>query len=181
MDNDSLKSVWRRMVTEDKTSEELKTIVKERNRSLVKRIRRQFIIEAIGSAVFLIVYYDFFDGDQKPLYANIFLVAALVFMIIHNIVGLMQMKLLPKGENIDELLDDRLYKMKIYAMVSGILRLLLACSFLVFFISIITFDQVKYLILSGIILSLLIQMFVFIKIWNERIRRMKEAIKNLHA
>ena len=181
MDNDSLKSAWQRVATEDKTNPELKTIIRERSHSLVKRIRRQLIIETIGASAFLVVYYDFFDGNQKPLYANILLVVALLLMIVHNAVGLMQIRLQVKGENIEELLNDRLYKMRVYAIASGILRLLVACSFLVFFVSVIKFTQVKYWILISVILIFLIQMFVFVKIWNERIRRMKEVIENLRA
>jgi len=179
MDNDSLKSAWKQMATAEKSSLELKTIIRKRSYSLMKRIRRQFIIETIAATAFLVVYYDFFDGDQKPLYANILLVAALLFMIIHNVVGLMQIKSQVKGENIEELLNDRLYKMRTYAMASAILRLLMACSFLVSFISVIKFTPFKYWILISVILIFLIQMFVFIRIWNERIRRMKEIIENL--
>ena len=181
MENDSLKSAWRRMATEDKSSEELKTIIRERGHSLVKRIRRQLIIETIGVIAFLIVYYDFFDGDKKPLYANIFLVTALAFVISHNVIGFIQMRFRIKGENIKQLLNDRLYKMKIYAIASGILRLLVVCAFLVFFVSVIKFTQVKYWILIGAILLFLTQMVVFIKIWNGRIGRMREVIESLHG
>jgi amino acid transporter len=177
MENDSLKSAWQRMATEEKSSVELKTMIRKRSDALVKRIRRQFIIETIAIAAFLIVYYDFFDGYQKPLYANILLVAALFFVMIHNALGLMQWKLRAKGENIEELLNDRLLKMRKYAIVSGILRVLVACSFLVFFISVIKFTQDKYWILLCVILVFLIQIYVVIKIWIERIRRMKEVIE----
>lgn len=179
MENDFLKAAWRRMSIEEKSSVELKTIIRQRSNSLVKRIRRQFLIETIATVVFLIVYYDFFDGDQKPLYANIFLIAGLLFTIIHNIVSLTQIKPGIKGGNIEELLNDRLYKMKTYAIVSGVLRLLMACSFLIFFVSVIRFTEVKYWILLGVILLFLIQMAVFMKIWNARVSRMKGIIEDL--
>lgn len=167
------------MTIEDKSSLELKAIITQRSNSLVKRIRKQFLIETIATAVFIIVYYDFFDGHQKPFYANILLIAGLLFTIIHNVVGLRQLKSSAKGENIDEILNDRLYKMKMYAIVSGVLRLLVACSFLIFFVSIIRFTQLKYWILLSIILLFLIQMAVFIRIWKDRISRMKGIIENL--
>lgn len=181
MENDFLKSAWKQIVVEDKSSLELKTIISQRGNSLVKKIRKQFIIETIATLAFLIVYYDFFDGDKKPLYANVLLIFAVLFTIIHNILGLKQMKLTVKGENIEESLVYRLHKMKRYALVSGILRILMACSFLAFFVSVITFTQVKYWILSCIILMFLIQISVFIKTWNGRIRRMEEIIENLRA
>lgn len=181
MENDSLKSAWRRMATEDKSHMELKTIIKERSHFFLKRIRRQFVIETIAMVIFLIVYYDFFDGDQKPLYVNILLVAALLFMIIHNIVGYMQMRLRFRGENIEKLLNDRLHKMKVHAITSGILRLLMVCSFLLFFLSVIKFTQGKYWIFTAVILVFLVQIAVFIQIWRVRIRRMKETINNLRA
>jgi hypothetical protein len=179
MENDSLKSAWQQMVTEDKSNDELKIIIRRRGHDFLKKIRRQLIIEAISAVAFLIVYYDFFDGDKKPFLANVFLVAALFFMISHNVVSYIQMRSPIKGENIEHLLSDRLYKMKIYAIASAILRLLVACSFLVFFVSVIRFTQVKYWVLSGIIFVFLVQMVLFIKIWNGRIGHLREVIRSL--
>ena len=181
MENDSLKSAWQRMATQDKSSKELKTIIKERGHSMLSKIRRQLIIEVIGAAVFLIVYYDFFDGDKKPLYANVFFGAALFFMICHNIVMFMQFRSSIKGENIDQLLRDRLYKMKIYAITSALLRLVLASSFLMFFVSAMKFTPVMYWLLSGAILMFMVQLGAFIRLWRGRIGRMKEVIEGLHS
>jgi hypothetical protein len=181
MENDTLKSAWGRMATEQKTSHELKTLISERSHSLVKRIRRQFILETVTSVVFIITYYDFFDGDKKPFFANAFLVSAFLFFISHNIVAFIQMRYLIKGENIEQLLSDRLYKMKVHAITSGILRLLAICSFLVFFGSVIKFTPVKYWILAGAMLFFLVQMILFVRIWKGRIGRMKEVIERLRS
>ncbi|WP_261387669.1 hypothetical protein [Chitinophaga pinensis] len=33
-----------------------------------RKMRRQLLMETIAFILFLIVYYDFFDGDKKPVY-----------------------------------------------------------------------------------------------------------------
>jgi cation transport ATPase len=180
MENDFLKSAWRRKATEDKNTQDLEKIIRDRGHRVVKKVRRQLIIEVIATVSFLIVYYDFFDGDKKPFLANTFLVMALVFMAGQNIVAFIQFRSEIKGENIGELLNDRVYKMKMYVIGSSILRLLVASSFLVFFVSVIKFTVVKYLILAGAILFFLIQLGVFIRTWSKRIGHMKEAITDLH-
>ena len=181
MENDSLKSMWKGVATADKSSLELQTIIKERGHSLLKRVRRQLIIEAIGMGAFLIVYYDFFDGHRKPFFANVLLVAALLLVIIHNIFGYMQLKSRESGGNIEQILSKRLSKMKVYAVIAGTLRILAAASFLFFFMSVIPFSQVKYWILAGVIFIFLIQMAVFFKIWNVRIEGMKQVVNSLRA
>jgi hypothetical protein len=181
MENNFLQSTWRQLSTEDKSSLELKAMIKDRGRSAVKRIRKQLILETIAAIVFLIVYYDFFDGDKKPFFANMFLVAALLFMISHNMIVAIQMRLPIRGDNIEQLLGDRLSKMKMYATLSVILRVLVVSSFLVFFLSVIELTVIKYWILSCIILVFLIQMILFIKIWNGRIGHMREVLRELHT
>jgi hypothetical protein len=179
MESDSLKSAWKRIPTGDRSNQELKMIIRERGRSLTGKIRRQLIIEIVFISSFLIVYYDFFDGDQKPLYANISLVAALFLFVVHNILGIAQMIFRNKGESIDQVLRSRVLKMKIYAAVASALRFMAGASFLLFFISVIKFTQVKYWILFCIVIVFLIQMIFFIKMWLGRIRRMKEIVDSL--
>ena len=102
-------------------------------------------------------------------------------MICHNIVTFIQIQSRIKGENIDQLLRDRLYKMKIYAITSALLRLVLAASFLVFFVSAMKFTPVMYWLLAGAILMFLVQLGAFIRLWYRRVGRMKEVIEGLHS
>lgn len=181
MENDSLQSLWKKTATEEKSSLELQAIIKKHGHDVMRRSRRQLIIEALGAVFFLIVYYDFFDGHQKPILANVFLVCAWLLVIIHNIYSYLQLKSHHAGENIQQILSSRINRIKTYAVIAGTIRLLAAASFLFFFFSVITISQIKYWIFFGIISIFLIQMAVFFNIWIRRIRQLKEVVISLAA
>ena len=87
MEQDALKSAWQSMDANRKTNTELSTMMRESSHPVLKQIRKQLILETIAFTALLFVYYDFFDGDRKPFYANMLLVMAMLFVIAHNIMG----------------------------------------------------------------------------------------------
>jgi hypothetical protein len=176
MEQDDLKSAWQNMNAGQKTNAELSSMMRERTHPVLKRIRKQLILESISFALFLFVYYDFFDGDRKPVYANVLLVSAMLFAIIHNIAGYMLTKRSVKGDTIKQSLEGQLLKMKGYAMVSVAGRVLIAGCLLFFFVSVITFNTNKYWILVGLIVVIIIQIVLLSAIWVKRIRQMKTTI-----
>ena len=175
MENDALKSAWQGATTPRKSDTELKSIL-QKNHPVLKGIRRQLVIETTAFAVFLSVYYDFFDGDRKPLYANVLLVSAILFVIVHNIAGYILTQRGVKGENIRQSLEDRLAGMKTYATVSVATRLLTAACLWGFFMSVITFDTTRYGLLAVLVVIAVIQIAVLSQIWLGRIKRMQEVI-----
>ena len=178
MEQDALKSAWQGIVGIPKTNTEVKLMMQESAHPVLKRIRKQLIIETIAFTVFLFVYYDFFDGDRKPLYANVLLVAAVLFNIVHNIMGYVLTKSGVKGNNIKQLLEAHLSKMKVYAAVSVACRVLVAGCLLLFFALVITFNSNKYWILAVTILVFFMQIVLLSGIWANRIRQMKKTTDN---
>lgn len=176
MEQDALKSAWQNMNAGQKTNSELSSMMRERTHPILKRIRKQLILETISFTFFLFVYYDFFDGDRKPVYANVLLVSAMLFVIIHNIAGYMLTKRPVNGDTIKQSLQDQLLKMKGYAMASVAARILIAGCLLLFFMSVITFNTNKYWILVGLMVVLIIQLALLSAIWVKRIRKMKTTI-----
>ncbi|MGK6353454.1 hypothetical protein [Parapedobacter sp. DT-150] len=176
MENDALKSAWRGVDTPPKSSTELKSIMQERTHPVLKGIRRQLTIEIVGFTGFLLVYYDFFDGDRKPAYANVLLVSAMLFVIIHNSMGYMLTKRGIEGNNIKQSLEDRFSKMKTYAMVSVVTRMAAAACLWFFFVSVMKFDTGRYWMLVVVVLLVGVQIGILSRIWMGRIRRMKEAM-----
>jgi hypothetical protein len=178
MEYDALKSAWQSIAIMPKTNTELNSMMQESAHPVLKRIRRQLIIESTAFTVFLFVYYDFFDGDRKPLYVNVLLVAAVLLVIMHNIMGYMLTRRRIKGDNIKQSLKDYLFKMKVYAVASIASRVLAAGCLLLFFTSVISFTMSKYLILTGMIFVFIVQVVLLLRIWMERTRRMKEIVSS---
>jgi hypothetical protein len=178
MEQDALKSAWQGVDANRKTSKELSSMMQESAHPLLKRIRKQLILETIVFTAFLFVYYNAFDGDRKPFYANMLLVMAMLFVILHNIMGYVLTKKPVNGNNVKQSLYNQLQKLKTYAAVSVASRVLSATCMLLFFTSVIIFNKNKYWILATIILVCVIQIMVLAGIWVKRVRQMKETINS---
>ena len=178
MEKDFLKSEWQGMATAPKSNEALKSMMLERAHPVLKRIRRQLIIEIIAFTVFLLVYYDFFDGNRKPVYANVLLVMGLLFVVINNIAGYMLTRMPAAGNTIKQQLASHLTKIKTFSIITILIRMLAAGCLLLFFTSAIKFTEVKYWILTAVILVLVIQLTLLSRIWAKRIKQLQITIND---
>ena len=176
MKPDVLKSAWEGLDKGSKTSDELRRMMQEKKHPVLKRIRRQMIIETIAFIALLVVYYDFFDGNQKPLYINIILVAGVLAAILHNIIGYKLTSQYIQGHNLKQSLERYLRKIKSYANISVASRALTGGCLLAFFSSMIIFNTSKYWILGAIVLVFIMQLMLLTRIWKERIRVLKSSI-----
>jgi hypothetical protein len=176
MEQDALKSAWQGMDANPKTNKELSAMMHESAHPVLKRIRKQLILETVAFTAFLFVYYNAFDGDRKPFYANLLLVMAMLFVIAHNIIGYMLTKRPVNGNTVKQSLYNQWLQLKTYATVSVASRVLSATCLLLFFTSVITFNTNKYWMLAAIILLFVIQIIVLSGIWMKRVRKMKETI-----
>jgi hypothetical protein len=179
MEQDALISSWRGANDTPKNNLELKRMISEKSHPVLKRIRRQLLIEIIAFTVFLFVYYDFFDGNRKAVYVNVLLVSAILLVIVHNIIGYLMTKQQVKGDNIMQSLHHHLSKMKMYAVISVACRILMTCCLLFFFTSAIIFNANKYWILMSVIVIIIVQMALLSGIWFRRIRQIKGIINGL--
>jgi hypothetical protein len=181
MEQNDLKSMWQSERPVAKKNDALLSMMQEKNHPVLKSIRKQLIIEIVLFSVLLFVYYDFFDGDRKPLYANILLVAALMLILLHNIFGYAMTRNKINGINLLQALNSQLDKMKTYAFVSVISRMLWSICFLLFFTSTIIFNERKYWMLAILTGVVVIQVIIHAVIWTKRIRRLKSTVDGFNA
>lgn len=179
MEQNALISAWQAVGATPKNTSELKSMIQERRHPVLRRIRRQLLIETLAFTAFLFVYYDFFDGNRRAVYINGLLVGAMLLAIAHNIMGYILTKHPIKGDNIIQSLKDHLFKMKMYVAASVVIRALMAACLLLFFASVITFNANKYWVLIGVIVLLIVQLVLLSGIWFKRIRQIKEIIDGL--
>jgi hypothetical protein len=174
MKDDLLKSAWQNMPAE-KSLTPIREMLKENKHPVLKQMRRQLLFEGVAYLLFLFVYFDFFDGHEKPVYANILLVAAFVFALVNNVAGYRLANLRITGYNIRDLVNARISKLKVFVRVAISSRVLLATCLLIFFGSVITFTQSKVWILIGAVAIFSIQLIVLWRLWSARINRLKET------
>jgi hypothetical protein len=178
MELDTLQSAWQNNEPAPKGNSEISAMMRERTHPVLKRIRRQMIIEGIAFTFLLFAYYDLFDGDQKPVYVNVLLVAAMLFALVHTLMGYKLAKGGVTGSTIKQALNNQLSKLKVYALISVISRVGVAGCLLFFFTSIITFTAQKYWLLAAMILLFVIQIMLLSGIWLKRIRQIKNAMES---
>jgi hypothetical protein len=178
MELNNLKEAWKRSAGADSLkSEDIHKMIREKNHPVLAGIRRQLIFESSVWTIFLFAYYSMFDGDQKPFYANILLVAAVVLLIVHNVTGFLAQQKLIKGLNLKQSLDAYLSSIRGFKVYSIATRVAAIICLLVFFTSVIGFNTFKYGMLAGLIILIPLQILVLSQIWNARIDQLKKLMK----
>ena len=178
MELDELKSAWNAIQTPVKTNNELSAMLIESKHPVLKDIRKQFAIEIVGWCAFLVCYYTMFDGDQKPLLINILLIISMLFALIHNVSGYSFAKYLVNGSTIVSSLERYLSKVRAYAVVSVLSRIILMTGFLTFFTYNIYFTTSKYILLAVVIIIFLIQLGWLSQLWAKRLKILTTTIKD---
>lgn len=172
-------SAWQAAETTSKNNAELITMLKDGQHPVLKHMRRQLIIETIAFTIFLFLYYDLFDGDRKPMYANMFIITGMLIVIVHNIIGYIFTKSQLQGSNLKQSLELHLVSLKKHATISIICRALMASCLLLFFTSVMSFNANKFWSMVTIVLILSIQLIVLWSLWRKRIAKLKGTIDSL--
>lgn len=176
MELDNLKSNWKKVGVGKKSQNELSVMTNVKNHPNIKKIRIKFIIETILIIAFLAVYYDGFDGATKPLWANLLLIVTTISYIIVRFIGWLVLKNPIKGENLKTSLINFQNKLKRMAISVLVTSFLFGSSIILFFASSIDFTKGKYLMLAGMVLSLMLLVYLSSQNWFKRIEDINKAL-----
>lgn len=177
MEIDNLKKTWKNTGTTNLNTESMRNMIRAKNHPVLKGIRKQLIFETLIWIIFLFSYYDMFDGDQKPFYANMLLITAVILLIIHNLIGFLSQQKLIKGMNLKQSLEAYLSSIRVFRIFSIATRVTALICLLLFFTSIISFNSFRYGILAALMMLIPIQAFILNRIWNRRINQLKKLLK----
>lgn len=180
MELNDLKSGWQNAGGTLKSDANLQRMIKVTNLPSFKRIRTKLIVETIGLVLFLFIYFDWFDGDKKPFYANIVLVVGLLLYIFNDVIGYISITRPIMEENLKLSIQNYLMRIKRLSVFSLIISFLYSISIIIFFTSTINFTKEKELILVGIIVVLFQLIFLSYKIWDKWIRNLKQQVKDFN-
>ncbi|CAN5478011.1 hypothetical protein BH10ACI1_BH10ACI1_15380 [soil metagenome] len=175
MNLEELKSNWKQTGAEQKSQAELLMMTKIQNHPILNRIRLKLIIESILLIIFLIVYHNMFDGGNKPLWANITLVISAALYILTDFIGYLILQNPVSGNNLKNSINNLHLKLKRITFFSMLTSFLFGSSVILFFAPTIDFTKGKYLMLAGMIVTLIILMYLSYKNWMFRINRIKTA------
>ena len=177
MELDEFKSNWQNTGDMTKNQSELQMMTKIKNHPKLNRIRIKLIIESILLVTFLLVYHDFFDGYTKPFWVNTFLIVSVILFVVNDIIGFMTLQNPIHGTTITQSLNKLTLKLKRLSMLSIVSSLFFGISIISFFISGINFTTGKYVMLAGMIITLIGLIYVSYKNWKYRIQYFEKVIE----
>lgn len=176
MELNELKTAWNKVNGPIKTSEEIQQMLKENNHPVLKEIRKQLLIEIILWSAFLMVFYNWFDGDKKPLFINIVLIIGVITALAHNLMGYNLSKYLDAGNTLQASMQYYIVKVRTYMITSVILRIPLMSGFLLFFTFNISFNYEKYILLALLVAFFSLQLYFLCRIWSRRLKKLKSTL-----
>lgn len=180
MELDDLKSDWKNLDSDTKPAEALREMIQGNNHPVLKGIKKQLGIETTFFLVFLLIYYSGFDGNQKPLYANVLLVTSMLLVIVHNILGYRSAQNIVSGFDLTESLKNYLTRIRRYAVVSVVSRVAAFLCLISFFSSTVPFFSKRHLILLGVaLLIIFVQVFFLSTLWKKRIGSLELLLRQL--
>lgn len=171
-----LKTGWANAGHHFKKKEDLEKMKKMIRHPVIKRIRTRLLMQVAALSLFLLVYYDWFDGDKRPMYANLALVTGLVMYLLNDILGYLLL-IKPVGEaSLKQSLLEYLTRVKKLSVLSVMVTLLYSTSLFVFFTATIAFSKEKWLTLlfSTVIVFQLIRLSS--RLWSRWIKKLNQQI-----
>ena len=179
MELEDLKSGWQNAGGTSKTEAEILKMTKITNHPSLKKIRTKLIIEAVMLTFFLTVYYDWFDGDKKPVYANVLLVCSLLAYILNDVIGYISLLQPIRGSNLKTSVEKYLAGIKRLSVLSIFFSFVYGVCFIVFFTSLINFNKEKSFILLGIMVLLVQAMLWSYRIWKRWIKALRQQVRDM--
>lgn len=180
MELQDLKHDWHNAGETFRSEADLQKMTKVTHHPSLKKIRAKLVAETIGLILFLNVYYDWFDGDKKPFYANVLLVSSLLLYILNDVIGYISIAGPIRGINLKLSIQNYLLRIKRLSVFSLVISFLYALSIIVFFTSVINFTKEKRLILVGMIIVLFQVILFSAKFWNKRIKSLEQQVKDFN-
>lgn len=178
MDLDRLKDIYKNAGKEEIGKDRLFKMIRAATHPVLSSIKRQLIIESVMWSIFLVVYYDFFDGHTKPFLWNILLVLSVVLILVHNILGYRVTANPIQAESINNSLYLYLKRLRLYALISIATRVIAILMIMGFFISTIEAGRNMFVVLGFVVIIILFQVVMIWKIWKRRINNISEAKKS---
>lgn len=173
MTQDPLKTIWKQVAPEAYD-------IRVRQHPALRGILRQLLMELIAFFIFLLVYYDFFDGGRKPFYLNAILVLSVGSMLLHNVWGYLVIRYRSRGESLFHSMKAYLGKLRRYALLAIGSRAVGMAGIFFFFLRDIDWTTGKYWLLAGMLLVFAVQMMLLYRLWNDRIEKIRAILTDLH-
>lgn len=174
MNIDEMKSEWHQAGQDPLSEKELAMMTRVRNHPSLRRLRIKFMTEIVALTGLLFLFYDGFDGADKPLIVNILLIISIVVYIINNALGYFHLQNPSVSGNIREALLKQSHTLKRLAVLSLASSVVYSATLLFFLTYQVAFNQRKYIILSALILAFCLLFYYSWISWQRKIAHFRQ-------
>lgn len=182
MDLEELKSDYLKAGKEKMDKEHLHRMISANRHPVLRRIKIQLILESSFWAIFLAVYYNFFDGHLKSPLWNSLLIISVVLILVHNLLGYRITNIPINKPNVRLTLKNYLERIRKYAIISMFTRVLAITMIFGYFMSSIeAYENKHYWSLVFLILLITIQIYLLKSVWSKRINRVALTYEQLSS
>lgn len=180
MDINDLKSEWQNAGNSSVDVEKLKLMTKVNQHPALKKLRTELLFDALVLTAFLILYYDGFDGDKKPILVNVFLIASILIYIGNNVFGYILIKNPVKAENILTSVERHFVVLKRLSITTVIASVLYAITFTLFFTISLPATPKKYIAIAVMIIIFGAVRYAYYKRWQEKIDHFRQLLSEFN-
>lgn len=181
MNLDELKSNWKQAGKPTKNKFDLKKMMRIKNHPELKKIRRKLIIESTVLIIFLVLYYDGFDGAQKPFWVNLFLIVGTSIYILNDLLGYFTVKNPITDHNLHHAVAKTINKLEKLKKRSLVSSLVFHASVILFFTSVIGISDWATAVFTAWILIVLATSYISYKYWTSRINHFKKVLEEFET
>lgn len=169
MDLEKLKSEWQNQSISNLSVEEIQDLVRAGKHPGLVRSRRALFIESIAWAAFLLLFYDAFDGHEKPWWLNALLIMAFAALLAHHLLGIRLLGQRKANESLASSLATYRGQLQQFIRLNVMGRLLAMATLLLFFLYGVEWNTNRYLISIGFLGVMLVQFYFLMHFWKERL------------
>ncbi len=176
MELEDMKATWQGAGKQARNNHELSKMTKVSNHPKLRRIRAKLLIEVILLTTFLLTYQNAFDAPEKPLWTNVLLAVFGLLFVLNDVAAYLLVIKRVKGTSIVASLVRLVALLKKLSVWSVVSSMLFGLSLILFFSVGLTFDDTKYLILAGMVITLCALTYGSYQNWKSQIRHFSEMI-----
>ncbi|MEO8961061.1 MAG: hypothetical protein ABI325_04215 [Ginsengibacter sp.] len=180
MELNELKSGWQNAGKAFKSEADIQRMTRIANHPSLKKIRTKLIIETIILVFMLFIYYDWFDGDKKPFYANAALVVGVLLYILNDVIGYISITTPVMETNLRISIQNYLRRIKRLSIFSLIVTYLYSFSLIIFFTSTIIFTKEKGLMLVFSTVVVIQIILLSSRIWAKWIKNLNQQVADFN-
>lgn len=176
MELEDLKDTWQSAGRLTRNNKELSKMTKVSNHPKLRRIQAKLIIEVVLLTTFLLTFQNAFDGPDKPLWTNLLLAVFGLVFILNDVAAFLLVMQRVRGTSIVISLEKLVALLKKLSVFSVVSSMLFGLSLILFFSVGLVFDDTKYLILAGMVITLCALTYGSYQNWKGQIRHFSEMI-----